>query len=166
VSDPEKLLHKRKERITDAVCYLDENLSIPKDGVKSIDELDFDLLYEKTMFKSRSSSYLNEITFDEKKFQPLIPTNPPQATVIPTQTIQPVQIPPRVMVARFSPLALPSQLHDFPQNYNQRINLYDVEGNASTQKHLDWFNDFVNLEEVDYEDVKRDCLHEVSQVRS
>jgi hypothetical protein len=154
VSDPEKLLHKRKERITDPVCYLDMNLSLPKDGVKIIDDLDFDLLFEQTLFRSRSKSYLNEIIFDEKKFQSLIPTNPPQAVVIPTQTIQPVQIPPRVMAARFSPLALPAQLHDLPQNYNQRIKLYDVEGNASAQKHLDWFNDFVDLEEVDYEDAK------------
>jgi hypothetical protein len=97
---------------------------------------------------------LNEIIFDEKKFQSLIPTNPPQVVVIPSQTIQPVQIPPRVMAARFTPLALPAQLHDFPQNYNQKIKLYDVEGNASAQKHLDWFNDFVDLEEVDYEDAK------------
>jgi hypothetical protein len=41
-----------------------------------------------------------------------------------------------------------------PENYNQRIKLYDAEGNASTQNHLDWFNDFVDLEEVDHEDVK------------
>jgi hypothetical protein len=58
------------------------------------------------------------------------------------------------MAARFTPLALPAQLHDFPQNYNQRIKLYDVEGNTSAQKHLDWFNDFVDLEEVDHEDMK------------
>jgi hypothetical protein len=97
---------------------------------------------------------LNEIIFDEKKFQSLIPTNPTQDVVISTHTIQPVQTPPRVMAARFTPLTLPSQLHDLPLNYNQIIKLYDVEGNDSTQKHLYWFNDFVNLEEVDYEDAK------------
>jgi hypothetical protein len=58
------------------------------------------------------------------------------------------------MATIFSPLSLPDQLHDFPQNYNQRIKLYDVEGNASSQKHLDWFNDFFDLEEVDHEDKK------------
>jgi hypothetical protein len=58
------------------------------------------------------------------------------------------------MAAIFFPLILPSQLHDLPQYYNIRIKLYDVEGNISTQKHLDWFNDFIDLEEVDYEDVK------------
>jgi hypothetical protein len=97
---------------------------------------------------------LNEIIFDEKIFQSLIPTNPQQTTVIPTQTIHPVQIPPRVTTDSFSALALLTQLHDFPQNYNQRIKLYDVEGNASSQKHLDWFNEFFNLEEVDCEDAK------------
>jgi hypothetical protein len=54
------------------------------------------------------------------------------------------------MVAIFAPLALPAQLHDLPQDYNLRIKLYDVEGNISTQKHLYWFNDFADLEEVDY----------------
>jgi hypothetical protein len=97
---------------------------------------------------------LDEIVFDEKRFQYVIPTKPPRTAIIPTQTIQPVQNPPRVMATRFTPLSLPSQLHDFPQNYNQRIKLYDAEGNASAQKHLDWFNDFVDLEEVDHEDAK------------
>jgi hypothetical protein len=58
------------------------------------------------------------------------------------------------MAAIFSPLILPAQLHDLPQDYNLRIKLYDAEGNISTQKHLDWFNDFIDLEEVDFEDVK------------
>jgi hypothetical protein len=58
------------------------------------------------------------------------------------------------MVARFSPLILPVVLHDLPQEYNLRIKLYDVEGNISAQKHLDWFNDFIDLEEVDFADVK------------
>jgi hypothetical protein len=41
-----------------------------------------------------------------------------------------------------------------PHNYNQRIKLYNAEGIVSSQKHLDWFNDFIDLEEVDYEDTK------------
>jgi hypothetical protein len=32
--------------------------------------------------------------------------------------------------------------------------LYDAEGNVSAQKHLDWFNDFIDLEEVDFKDAK------------
>jgi hypothetical protein len=147
VSNPEKLLHKRKERTIDSVSYLDINLSLPKDGVKSIDDLDFDLKFEQTLFRSRSESNLNKIIFDEKKFQSLIPT-------VPIQTVQIAQNPPRAMATRFSPLVLPAQLHDLPQNYNQRIKSFDVEENVSSQRHLDWFNDFVDLEEVDHEDVK------------
>jgi hypothetical protein len=58
------------------------------------------------------------------------------------------------MTTRFTPIVLPTQLHDFPHNYNQSIKLYDVEGNVSAQNHLDWFNDFIDLEEVDYADMK------------
>jgi hypothetical protein len=94
--------------------YLDKNLSLPKDKVQSIDDLDFDILFEQTLFRSRSESYLNEIAFDEKKFQSVILNNPPQNDIILTQTIQPVQNPPRFMEARFTPLALLAQLHDLP----------------------------------------------------
>jgi hypothetical protein len=86
VYDLGKLLHKIKERIKDSVCYLDKNLYLPKYGVKSIDDFVFDLLLEQTLFRSRSESYLNEIIFDEKNFQSLIPTNPPQVVVISTHT--------------------------------------------------------------------------------
>ena len=58
------------------------------------------------------------------------------------------------MAAKFSPLSLPAKLHDLPQNYAQRITSYDAEENASARKHLDWFNDFVYIEEVDDEYVK------------
>jgi hypothetical protein len=58
------------------------------------------------------------------------------------------------MATGFAPLILPAQLHDLPQEYNLRIKLYDAEGNILAQSHLDWFNDFIDLEEVDFEDVK------------
>jgi hypothetical protein len=58
------------------------------------------------------------------------------------------------MVARFPPLVLPAQLHDLPREYNIRIKLYDAEGSVSAQNHLDWFNDFIDLEEVDFADAK------------
>jgi hypothetical protein len=106
------------------------------------------------LFRTRSKSSLDEIIFDEKRFQYLISTSPIRPIVIPTQNNQPLQVLPLAMAARFSPLFLPAQLHDLPQDYNQRIKLYDVEDNVSSQKHLDWFNDFVDLEKVDYEDVK------------
>ena len=58
------------------------------------------------------------------------------------------------MAVRFSPLAFPTALHDLPLNYAQRITLYDGEGNFSARQHMDRFDDFTDLEEVDYEDVK------------
>jgi hypothetical protein len=143
VYDPEKIMRKTREKASDPFYYLDIIRSLPKDEVQSINELEFDTLFEKTLFRSKLKTNLDEIVFDQKRFQALIYNNIPQTPN-----------PPRAMVARFSPLILPAQLHDFPQNYNQRINLYDVEGNISSQKHMDWFNDFVDLEEVDYADAK------------
>ena len=58
------------------------------------------------------------------------------------------------MAARFTPLVLPAQLHDLPQGYSQRIRTYGAEGDITTQQHLDRFNDFIDLEEVDHEDAK------------
>jgi hypothetical protein len=45
-------------------------------------------------------------------------------------------------------------LHDLPQNYNHIIRSFNDEENVSSQRHLDWFNGFVDLEEVDHEDAK------------
>ena len=58
------------------------------------------------------------------------------------------------MAAKFTPLVLPTQLHDLPQGYSQRIRTYGAEGDITTQQHLDRFNDFCDLEEFDYEDAK------------
>ena len=55
--------------------------------------------------------------------------------------------------ARFTPLALPLVLYDLPMKYAQRITLYDGEGNVLERYHVDKFDDFIDLEEVDDEDV-------------
>ena len=62
--------------------------------------------------------------------------------------------PPRPMEARFSPLRLPPLLHDLPQNYSQRVSLFDGEGDVTAKQHVAKFEDFIDLEEVDYPDVK------------
>ena len=62
--------------------------------------------------------------------------------------------PPRPMAARFAPLRLPAALHDLPQNYSQRICLFDGEGDVTAKQHVAKFEDFIDLEEVDYPDVK------------
>lgn len=58
------------------------------------------------------------------------------------------------MASRFNPLVLLAQLHDLPQGYSQIIRTFGAEGDITTQQHLDKFNDFVDLEEVDHEDSK------------
>ena len=62
--------------------------------------------------------------------------------------------PPRPMAARFAPLRFPALLHDLPQNYSQRISLFDGEGDITTKQHVARFEDFVDLEELDYADIK------------
>ena len=61
---------------------------------------------------------------------------------------------PRVMATRFTPLVHPIQLQDLTQGYSQRIRIFSAEGDITTQKNLDRFNDFVDLEEVDHEHAK------------
>jgi hypothetical protein len=116
--DPEKLVPKRKERKISLVFCLDINLSLPKDGVKIIEDLDFDLKFGQTLFKTRSKSSLNEIIFDEKRFQVLISTASIRPIVIPTQNNEPLQVLPATIATKFPPLVLPSQLHDLPWDYN------------------------------------------------
>ena len=62
--------------------------------------------------------------------------------------------PPRPMAARFAPLCLPALLHDLPQNYSQRISLFDGEGDITAKQHVAKFEYFIDLEEVDYANVK------------
>ena len=97
---------------------------------------------------------MSETIFDEKRFQDFILATSSKPILIPTQNRHPLQLLTTSTVAIFYPLILPAQLHDLPQDYSLRIKLYDVEGNISAKKHLDWFNDFIDLEEVDFEDVK------------
>ena len=55
---------------------------------------------------------------------------------------------------RLARLALPVVLRDLPLNYAQIIALYDGEGSVSTKYHVGKFDDFIDLEEVDYEEFK------------
>ena len=54
--------------------------------------------------------------------------------------------PPRPMAARFAPLCFPPLLHDLPQNYSQRISLFDGEGDVTAKQHVAKFEDFIDLE--------------------
>ena len=71
-----------------------------------------------------------------------------------TQTSSVPANPPRPMAARFAPLRLPDVLHDLLLNYSQRISLFDGEGDITAKQHVAKFEDFIDLEEVDFPDVK------------
>ena len=62
--------------------------------------------------------------------------------------------PPRQMDTRFAPLALPVVFHDIPHYYAQNIPFYDGDGNFTTRQHVDKFDDYVDLELVDEDDIK------------
>ena len=69
-----------------------------------------------------------------------IPTVPTHLVIFPN--------PPGVMVAKFTPLSLPTQFHDLPQGYSQIIRTYGAEVDITSQQHLDRFNDFVILKRL------------------
>jgi hypothetical protein len=105
------------EQVQDSFYYLDKKLSLPKDGAQTIEELNFDTLFKQTLLRSKLEAILDHIVFDKERFQSLIPKKILQ-DANPTQKIPQIQNPPREMAARFSPLVLLAQLHDFPKNYN------------------------------------------------
>jgi hypothetical protein len=72
VSDPEKLVRKRKERPVTPVLRPDRYLSFPKDRVTSLEDLEFDVKFEQALFRTKSESCLSETIFDKKRFQDLI----------------------------------------------------------------------------------------------
>jgi hypothetical protein len=104
VSSPEKLLCRTREKALDPFYYMYISISLPKDGAQSIDNLEFDTLFQKTLFKSKSKTSLDDIVLDQKRFQAMIPKN-----------ISQIPNPARAMVPRFTPLILLAQMHDLPQ---------------------------------------------------
>lgn len=55
---------------------------------------------------------------------------------------------------RYKPLVLPYVLHDFPQNYDLYLPRFDGESkNVNAEQHVQNFESFLDLFEVDAEDV-------------
>ena len=61
---------------------------------------------------------------------------------------------PPSMANIFTPILLPTALHDLPPGYSQRLRKFNGERGYSAEEHLGWFLDWVDLEEVDHDDVK------------
>ena len=69
------------------------------------------------------------------------------------------------MVIIFFPLDFPIALHDLPQNYAQKIPFYNGDGNFTARQHVDRFDDYVDLELVDEDDIKMRLFVQVCQGR-
>jgi hypothetical protein len=69
VYDTENILCNNREQAPDPFYFLDRILSLPKDDMERIVDLEFDELFGKTLFRSKSETNLDEIVFDQKIFQ-------------------------------------------------------------------------------------------------
>ena len=58
------------------------------------------------------------------------------------------------MATTFFSLDFPSVLQDLPHNFSHRISLFDGDGNFIDRQHMDRLDDFIDVEEVDYDDAK------------
>jgi hypothetical protein len=83
MSNLEKIVRKRKGNPVTSVLCPDQYLSLSKDEVTNIEDLEFDVIFEQSLFKTKSKSRLNETIFDEKRFQDLILATSVKPVVIP-----------------------------------------------------------------------------------
>lgn len=60
----------------------------------------------------------------------------------------------REMANRYAPLHLPNVLHPMLVDYQSKITQFWEDGDSTAQQHVDWFRDFVELHEIDEEDVQ------------
>ena len=103
-------------------------------------------LFSQPLYISATSPTIGHQTFVASP-STIIHSQPPiHIPSIPVLIVTPYQTPPPnislAMAARFAPLVLPTQLHDLPQAYSQRIKTYGAKGDITSQQHLDRFNEF------------------------
>ena len=76
-------------------------------------------------------------------------------SIVVTSTMEGVPPPPLpACPTKYAPLVLPPQLHGLPQGYSTRIKTFGGEEGITAEQHVDQFNDFIDLVEVDDKDVK------------
>jgi hypothetical protein len=89
-----------------------------------------------------AETYVDQIQPDE-------PQEIKPSFTVPVHTPTPVNIP-----DRYKPLVLPPILHDFPANYYKYLPRFDGEyGNITAEKHIQGFENFLDLFEVEENDV-------------
>ena len=134
VKNLESILRNEKGKDQEDIYQLERSFSLFQEEPLGLQVLDFDIKFEQSLFKSKYEIYLKEIVVDHKKSQTYLlkylwkylqktaKTEVKKQIIQNTQPHIHVQHPPRIMPARFSPLALPVVLHDLPRDYAQRIN--------------------------------------------
>ena len=154
--DPEKLFKKKNK----------EKLGFPLFGASSSQDSHIDPGWEvnvgKNLLRTKSESDLKDTEFNTRGLESYLLDSLwrdlQQTTKADTFTSQSIRTsqstqssslpvnPPRPMAARFAALRLPVVLHDIPQNYSQRISLFDGEGDITTKQHVAKFEYFIDLE--------------------
>ena len=134
-------------RDSPSIFYQEWEVNVGRSLSKTKSESDI----KNTEFNSRRlESYLLDSLWSDlqqsAKFETLVVQNTKKSSI-------PLN-PPTPMVAIFAPLRFPTLLHDLTQNYSQRISLFDGEEDITAKQHVAKFEDFVDLEEVHYADVK------------
>ena len=66
VEDPENILRSSNKN-DKGIFHLQRSLSLPVEGIKSIDDVIFDKKFEQTLFISKSSSDLSQVIFDPER---------------------------------------------------------------------------------------------------
>ena len=74
VEDPERILKNKKTKIDSGNPSINRSISFPEEGFISVDDLEFDLKFEHSLFRSESDSDLSQIVFDQGRFNTFIPS--------------------------------------------------------------------------------------------
>ena len=143
MEDPKKLFKKKDKEKVDISLFGASS----SQNFHSIFDQKWEIDIEKGLLKSKSESDLENVEFNPRRLESYLLDSPwrdlqqsakvEEAPII--QNILNSSIPPipsRPMVARFAPLRLPAVLHDRPQNYSQRISLFDGEGSITSKQHV------------------------------
>ena len=75
IEDPERILRKKKNKIDSSIPLISRSVSFPKEGVISVDDLQLDIKFEHSLFRSKSNSDLSQIIFYQEIFNTYIPRN-------------------------------------------------------------------------------------------
>jgi hypothetical protein len=134
------------------VCVLDK--TIPKNlshqTRSSLWSLPVKEVRRKSDYSDRSPSKFPKVS---GKGQPIsYPVSPilgksRQLPLVPCQ-----QVP--TMANRYAPLVLPTNLNPMPVDYGTKNKKFGGEDDYIVRKHIQWFKDFCELNEIDHEDVQ------------